>query len=243
MRPVAELLAPLADAPQGSFAVLGNHDDDRDMPAALAQRGSRSLKDQRTRITIRNEPVDLVGIRFWTRRIRTSHAVLKGAGPKDDPARARSAAPAQAAQLNVPLVLSGHTHGGQVLLPASGRLRAANFPTLAGWREDQHVAVRQPRGRNGLRAGANQLSARSGGHYTALNIRHLKRTKPPPFDAPAAIEHELNRFGIDAMLLDENPRRQRVDGVVVQHGHTRCRTIGPASSSRGDEVHGRARRP
>ena len=31
MEPVAELLAPLANAPFGSFAVLGNHDDDRDM--------------------------------------------------------------------------------------------------------------------------------------------------------------------------------------------------------------------
>ena len=37
--PVAELLAPLADAPQGSFAVLGNHDDEREMPAALSSRG------------------------------------------------------------------------------------------------------------------------------------------------------------------------------------------------------------
>ena len=32
--PVAELLAPLT-APHGVFAILGNHDDDRDMPAAL----------------------------------------------------------------------------------------------------------------------------------------------------------------------------------------------------------------
>ena len=33
--PVAELLAPLAAAPMGAFAVLGNHDDDRVVPAAL----------------------------------------------------------------------------------------------------------------------------------------------------------------------------------------------------------------
>lgn len=31
--PVAELLAPLAEAPFGSFAVLGNHDDEREVPA------------------------------------------------------------------------------------------------------------------------------------------------------------------------------------------------------------------
>ena len=34
VKPVAELLAPLT-APHGVFAILGNHDDDRDMPAAL----------------------------------------------------------------------------------------------------------------------------------------------------------------------------------------------------------------
>ena len=39
VEPVAELLAPLASRRTASFAVLGNHDDDRDMPAALARRG------------------------------------------------------------------------------------------------------------------------------------------------------------------------------------------------------------
>ena len=34
--PVAELLAPLR-APHGVFAILCNHDDDKDMPAALAR--------------------------------------------------------------------------------------------------------------------------------------------------------------------------------------------------------------
>ena len=42
VEPVAELLAPLAGARTASFAVLGNHDDDRDMPAALARRASPS---------------------------------------------------------------------------------------------------------------------------------------------------------------------------------------------------------
>ena len=37
--PVADLLMPLAHAPHGSFAVLGNHDDEREVPAALAARG------------------------------------------------------------------------------------------------------------------------------------------------------------------------------------------------------------
>src|SRR4026208_71249 len=38
--PVAELLAPLT-APHGVYAILGNHDDDRDMPAALIAKGTQ----------------------------------------------------------------------------------------------------------------------------------------------------------------------------------------------------------
>jgi len=130
--PVAELLSPLASAPNGAFAVLGNHDDDRDMPAALGKRGFVVLKDQRTSVTIRNEAVDIAGIRFWTRRMPHIMQVLKGTGPTTvllahDPRRL-----SQAAELDVPLVLSGHTHGGQVLLPGVGAIAAREFPVLAG---------------------------------------------------------------------------------------------------------------
>ena len=38
------------------------------MPAALAAKGVEVLKDARTRVTINGESLELVGIRFWTRR-------------------------------------------------------------------------------------------------------------------------------------------------------------------------------
>ncbi len=38
----------------------------------------------------------------------------------------------EAAALGVPLVLSGHTHGGQVVLPVVGALAAQKFPVVAG---------------------------------------------------------------------------------------------------------------
>ncbi len=38
----------------------------------------------------------------------------------------------EAAALNVPLVLSGHTHGGQVVLPIAGAVAAQKFPVVAG---------------------------------------------------------------------------------------------------------------
>ena len=77
--PVAELLAPLT-APHGVFAILGNHDDDKDMPAELARRGFTVLKDQRTRLMLRGEALELAGIRFWTRRASDiNEQVLKNA--------------------------------------------------------------------------------------------------------------------------------------------------------------------
>ena len=39
---------------------------------------------------------------------------------------------AEAAELKIPLVLSGHTHGGQVVLPVLGAVAAQKFPVIAG---------------------------------------------------------------------------------------------------------------
>jgi predicted MPP superfamily phosphohydrolase len=52
-------------APHGVFGIVGNHDDDHDMPAALVRQGVEMLKDERTRLKLNGETVDLVGIRFW----------------------------------------------------------------------------------------------------------------------------------------------------------------------------------
>lgn len=144
--PVAELLAPLAHAPEGSFAVLGNHDDEKEMPAALAARGFTVLKDQRTQLTIRGERVDLAGIRFWTRTPGDIAAVLKGTGGTTlllahDPRRL-----AEAAALDVQLVLSGHTHGGQVIVPTVGAIVGRKFPVLAGYAMRDNTAIFVSRG-------------------------------------------------------------------------------------------------
>ena len=144
--PVADLLQPLASAPHGSFAVLGNHDDDRDVPAALAARGFTVLKDQRTRLTIRGETLDLAGIRFWTRRATDLARILRGTGLTTlllahDPRRL-----VEAAALDVQLVLSGHTHGGQVLLPGVGAIAGRKFPVLAGLSSQDNTTVFVSRG-------------------------------------------------------------------------------------------------
>ena len=38
----------------------------------------------------------------------------------------------EAAALNLPLILSGHTHGGQIVLPGLGAIAAQKFPIVAG---------------------------------------------------------------------------------------------------------------
>lgn len=129
--PAAESLSGLS-APHGVFAILGNHDDDHDMPAALTARGISVLRDARTRLTIRNESLELAGIRFWTKRAADIATVLRGATGAvillaHDPRRLT-----EAAALGVPLVLSGHTHGGQVVLPALGAIAAQKFPVVSG---------------------------------------------------------------------------------------------------------------
>jgi predicted MPP superfamily phosphohydrolase len=131
VRPSAETLGPLS-APHGVYGILGNHDDDHDMPAALAARGVEMLRDARTTITIRGEVVDLLGIRFWTKRASDIASLARGATGTlvllaHDPRRLT-----EAAGLNIPLVLSGHTHGGQVVLPGIGAIAAQKFPVVAG---------------------------------------------------------------------------------------------------------------
>lgn len=144
--PVAELLSPLAGAPHGSFAVLGNHDDEKEMPAALTSRGFTVLKDQRTQLTIRGERLDIAGIRFWTRTPGEIASVLKGTGGTTlllahDPRRL-----VEAAALDVQLVLSGHTHGGQVIVPAVGAVAGRKFPVLAGYATRDNTAIFVSRG-------------------------------------------------------------------------------------------------
>jgi uncharacterized protein len=143
--PSAEALAPLS-APNGLFAILGNHDDDHEMPLALARNGVEVLKDSRTHLTINGEGLDLAGIRYWTRRPADIAAVVRGASSPivllaHDPRRLT-----EAAALNIPLVLSGHTHGGQVVLPGLGAIAAQKFPVIAGVGRLQQTAMFVSRG-------------------------------------------------------------------------------------------------
>jgi hypothetical protein len=102
------------------------------MPAALARHGVQVLKDARTRLTVRGAMLDLVGVRFWTKRLAEIAPLVRDNAPATillahDPRRL-----IEAAALNIPLVLAGHTHGGQVVLPLVGAIAAQKFPVVAG---------------------------------------------------------------------------------------------------------------
>ena len=133
-------------APHGVFAILGNHDDDRDMPAALEAKHIEVLKDARTRIEIRGEGLELAGIRFWTRKASDIGRIIGRAQDTvlllaHDPRRLD-----EAADLDVPAVLSGHTHGGQIVLPGVGAVARRRFPVLAGLGSRGHTWMFVSRG-------------------------------------------------------------------------------------------------
>jgi predicted MPP superfamily phosphohydrolase len=131
VEPVAELLAPLR-AREGVFGVLGNHDDNKYMPTALRRRGVTILRDRLSRIERKGDTLTLGGIDFWTRDVRAISKALNGAREPllllaHDPMRL-----IEAAALGVPAVLSGHTHGGQIVIPGVGPLAARKYPVSAG---------------------------------------------------------------------------------------------------------------
>ena len=131
MDPVADLLAPL-HAPLGVYAIVGNHDDERAMPAALERRHIAVLLNDRTTIARHGDRLDLVGIRFWEREAAVMAGLVRGAQAPvlllaHDPRRL-----SPASRLGVPAMLSGHTHGGQIVVPGIGPVAARKFPVVAG---------------------------------------------------------------------------------------------------------------
>ena len=142
---VADILAPLT-APHGVFAILGNHDDERAMPAALTAQGFEVLMDARTRITVAGESLDLVGLRFWTRQSTDVIPLLSSATRPaivlaHDPRRVF-----EAAALDLSVVLSGHTHGGQIVIPGLGAIAARKFPIAAGVFHQRNTTLYVSRG-------------------------------------------------------------------------------------------------
>jgi len=146
--PISELLSPLT-APLGVIAILGNHDSEKgreDVATALERRRFTVLRDSRTRLERGGEAIDFIGVRYWTRQASTIAKLIEAPGRFNillahDPRRVR-----EAADLNIPLVLSGHTHGGQIVLPGIGAWNRGFYPTMHGTLERENSVLFVSRG-------------------------------------------------------------------------------------------------
>ena len=129
------------------IAILGNHDDEREMPAALAAKGFTVLKDARTRLTIRGEVMDFAGhplLDLQGRRHRARHA---GRRPARDPAGAHAeAAAARRSSSRCRPSSAGTPTAGQIVLPGIGAVAAREFPVIAGVEQRQGTTIFVSRG-------------------------------------------------------------------------------------------------
>lgn len=129
--PCAAALASLA-APFGVYAATGNHDPEPTVNAVFEARGIKVLRDEHAHLSVHGEPIALGGLRYWSQKTTDIERVFQHASGfpillAHDPRRLT-----QASELDLPLVLSGHTHGGQVVLPGLGAPAATRFPVVAG---------------------------------------------------------------------------------------------------------------
>jgi uncharacterized protein len=124
VEPAAELLAGL-QAPHGVWAVLGNHDHHTD-PAltrsALRRRGINLIDNANTRLRRGGDELQLAGVGDWSWADNDWGKTFAGVS-RGKPTVLLSHQPLV---LDLPetegvsLILSGHTHGGQVSLPVVG---------------------------------------------------------------------------------------------------------------------------
>lgn len=138
------------------MAVLGNHDHwsgSEEVLLALQRGGVEVLRNRHTTITLRHERLQVVGLDdAYTGHARRDEAV-KGLR-KDLPAIALSHIAEEADGLwrsGVPLVLSGHTHGGQVTL---ARLHELAVGRIAGHKYVHGLYGSRDRRRQGQPDGA-----------------------------------------------------------------------------------------
>jgi len=131
IQPVAEQLSQLR-ARLGIYAVLGNHDfrvSAEAITRALRRHGIHVLRNQHTLVRQNGDAFCMAGVddlHYGADLGRALRHVPQGAATvllSHHPGIIR-----QAARAGVGLVLSGHTHGGQVRLPAVGNGRAETQP-------------------------------------------------------------------------------------------------------------------
>ena len=111
-------------APLGVYSVLGNHDwwyDGERVRRALEQNGIKVLEDDAWEVNARGTSLWLVGLSdLWTRRPKIDDTISEV--PEGQPMIALTHNPDIFPRLpeRTPLLVAGHTHGGQVRFPFIG---------------------------------------------------------------------------------------------------------------------------
>jgi uncharacterized protein len=160
--PCAEALGEL-NAPEGVWAVLGNHDHYTGpelTKRALEQRRIEVLDNSNTVIQRGPDRIQLSGIDDWTWAATDWQRALAGLSDKS-PTILLSHQPRVlefAEVKNVSLILSGHTHGGQIDLPLLGP------PARFGTKDLKYA-------RGLFRQGETQLYVSSGTGVIGLPVR------------------------------------------------------------------------
>jgi predicted MPP superfamily phosphohydrolase len=123
------------DARHGVFAVLGNHDGfagaDRVAAALRAHTRWRVLRDEVIPLDVDGRRLNLIGLD--DRRAPATAArlpELRAAVPSGEPCLLLVHQPVvfpEAARLDIPLTLAGHTHGGQIALPGLAAINPARL--------------------------------------------------------------------------------------------------------------------
>lgn len=138
IEPCAAALGALR-APAGVWAVLGNHDHytDAELTArALSRRGIRVLENANTRLRRGTDELQLAGVDDWGWGKADWGRTLEGL----DRTRPTILLSHEPAVFDMPetrglsLILSGHTHGGQINLPLIGAPAARWVKEFRYWR-------------------------------------------------------------------------------------------------------------
>ena len=132
VEPCAEALAELR-APEGVWAVLGNHDHRTDGPftaQALKARGINVLTNENTVLRRGADELQLAGVDDWSWGKANFESALRGV----DLARPSVLLSHEPIAFDRPLtrgvslILCGHTHGGQIYLPFVGSPASSIWP-------------------------------------------------------------------------------------------------------------------
>lgn len=192
------------DAPV--MCVLGNHDHwagAAEVRWALRRGGAEVLDNVHTTITLRNQALQVVGLDDAYTSHADRDAALKGLRP-DRPTLGLSHIAEEADALwhyGVPLVLSGHTHAGQITL---ARMHELWLGKLVGHRYVHGLYGR----RNGHdHPGAVYVGAGVGAAVMPVRIGHRSRREVTVFE----LGHEAGAFDEDHGEQDARPGRAPSD--------------------------------